>query len=163
MSNVEGQVADEPSLNAVYRKFGEVSEAAQLLETELGNLLLVHKGAEAGLFETKDPEAAARILEKINRNTLGQLLWQLRGSYDELDALEDLLTAAKAERNRLIHSFYRKHNFRCNSADGRALMLQDLEAMHEKIIGAYKAIMKLSSIDLDKIQMQGLPTGHLPI
>ena len=70
---------------------------------------------------------------------------------------------AKAERNRLIHSFYREHNFRRNSADGRALMLRDLEAMHEKIIDAYKAVMKLSGIDLDKIQMQGLPTGHVPI
>ena len=156
-------MTDEPSLKEVYSKFGEVSEAAQLLETELGNLLLVHKGAEAGLFETKDPEAAEKILEQINRNTLGQLLWQLRGNYNELDALEALLMVAKAERNRLIHSFYREHNFRRNSADGRALMLRDLEAMHEKIIDAYKAVMKLSGIDLDKIQMQGLPTGHVPI
>jgi len=156
-------MADEPSLNEVYRKFGEVSEAAQLLETELGNLLLLHKGVEAGLFENKNPEAAALILEQINRNTLGQLLWQLRGNYNDLDALESLLNVAKAERNRLIHSFYREHNFRRNSAGGRALMLQDLEKMHEKIIDAYKAVMKLLGIDLDKIQMQGLPTKHVPI
>ena len=30
-----------PTLDDVYRKFGEASEAAQLLETELGTLLLV--------------------------------------------------------------------------------------------------------------------------
>ena len=156
-------MTDEPLLNEVYGKFGEVSEAAQLLETELGNLLLLHKGVEAGLFETKDPEAAARILDQINRNTLGQLLWQLRGNYNELDALESLLNVAKAERNRLIHSFYREHNFRRNSAGGRALMLKDLEKIHDKIIEAYKAVMKLSGVDLDKIHMQGLPTGHVPI
>jgi len=156
-------MTDEPSLNEVYRKFGEVSETAQLLETEIGNLLLLHKGVEAGLFETKNPDAAARILEQINRKTLGQLLWQLRGNYNDLDALENLLNVAKAERNRLIHSFYREHNFRRNSAGGRALMLQDLEKMDDKIIDAYKAIMKLSGVDLDKIQMLGLPTGHLPI
>ena len=156
-------MADEPSLNEVYRKFGEVSEAAQLLETELGNLLLLHKGVEAGLFENKNPEAAALILEQINRNTLGQLLWQLRGNYNDLDALESLLNVAKAERNRLIHSFYREHNFRRNSAGGLALMLQDLEKKHEKIIDAYKAGMKRLGIDLDKIQMQGLPTKHVPI
>lgn len=154
---------DEPSLNEVYRKFGEVSEAAQLLETELGNLLLLHSGVEAGLFENKNPEAAARMFEQINRNTLGQLLWQLRGNYNDLDALESLFNVAKAERNRLIHSFYREHNFRRNSADGQTLMLQDLKKMHEKIIDAYKAVMKLSGIDLDKIQMQGLPTKHVPI
>ena len=74
--NIVGRhMTDEPSLNEVYRKFGEVSEAAQLLETELGNLLFLHKGGEADLFETKNPDAAARILEQINRNTLGQLLW----------------------------------------------------------------------------------------
>ena len=136
---------------------------AQLLEIELGNLLLLHKCVEDDLFETKNPEAATRILEQINRNTLGQLLWQLRDNYDELDSLENLLNVAKAERNRLIHSFYREHNFRRNSSDGRALMLQDLEKMHVKIIDAYKAIMKLSGIDLDKIQMPGLPTERVPI
>ena len=36
-----------PDLNEVYRKFGEVAEAAQLFETELGNLLLLEKGIEA--------------------------------------------------------------------------------------------------------------------
>jgi hypothetical protein len=156
-------MTDEPSLNEVYRKFGEVSEAAQLLETELGNLLLLHKGVGAGLLENENPEAASRILEQINRNTLGQVLWQLRGNYNDLDALESLLNVAKAERNRLFHSFYREHNFRRNSAGGRTLMLHDLEAMHEKIIDAYKAVMKLSGIDLDKVQMQDLPTKHVPI
>ncbi len=156
-------MTDEPSLNEVYRKFREVSEAAQLLETELGNLLFLHKGIEAGLFESKNPDAAARILEQINRNTLGQLLWQLRGNYNDLDALEILLNAAKAERNRLIHSFYREHNFRRNSVAGQRQMLQDLEEMHDKIIDAYKAITKLSGVDLDKIQIQVLPTGHVPI
>jgi hypothetical protein len=29
------------SLDDVYRKFGETAEAAQLLETELGNILLI--------------------------------------------------------------------------------------------------------------------------
>lgn len=42
-------------------------------------------------------------------------------------------------------------------------MLQDLETMHKKIITAYKAVMKLSGVDLDKIKMQGVPTKHVPI
>ena len=58
-------MTDEPSLKEVYSKFGEVSEAAQLLETELGNLLLVHKGAEAGLFETKRSRSGERSLNKL--------------------------------------------------------------------------------------------------
>jgi len=156
-------VANETSLDDVYRKFGEVSEAAQLLETELGNILLLHKGAEAGLLDGNDSEAAAKILDQINRSTLGQLLWQLRGNHDGLDALEGLVSVAKSERNRLIHSFYRQHNFRRNSSAGCELMLRDLESMHDRIIDAYKAVMKLSGVDLDTIELAGLPTGHVPI
>ena len=153
----------EPSLDDVYRKFGEVSEAAQLLETELGNLLLFNRAVEAELLENEDPDKAEKILEQVNRSTLGQLLWQLQGTHEGLDKLDDLLKKAKSERNRLNHSFYRQHNFRRNSAEGRALMLSDLESMHEDIIEAYKAVMKLSGIDLDKIELEGLPSGHLPI
>jgi hypothetical protein len=156
-------VANETSLDDVYRKFGEVSEAAQLLETELGNILLLYKGAEAGLFDGSDHEAADKILDHINRSTLGQLLWQLRGNHDGLDALEEVIAEAKSERNRLIHSFYRDHNFRRNSSEGCKLMLRDLESMHGKIIEAYKAVMKLSGLDLDKLKLQNLPTGHIPI
>jgi hypothetical protein len=58
-----------PALDEVYRKFGEVAEAAQLL----------------------------------------------------------LLANALAERNQPFHSFYRKHNFRRNSKEGRAKMLEDLD------------------------------------
>jgi hypothetical protein len=146
-------MTEEPSLTEIYCKFGEISEAAQLLETQLGTLLLLHNCVEAGLFENKDPVAAEGFLEKINRNTLGQLLRNLHGKYNDLDALESLLNVAKEERNRLIHSFYREHNFRRNSPGGRVLMLQDLEQIHEKIIDAYKAVMNLSGIDLDKLQI----------
>ena len=38
-----------PNLDDVYRKFGETSEAAQLLETELGNILLFVQGKKANL------------------------------------------------------------------------------------------------------------------
>jgi hypothetical protein len=62
------------SLDDVYRKFGETAEAAQLLETELGNILLIVEGAEKGLLEREDKELAHSILKKIERSTLGGLL-----------------------------------------------------------------------------------------
>ena len=39
-----------PSLDDVYRKFGEVSEAAQLVETELGTLLLFPAAVAEGVI-----------------------------------------------------------------------------------------------------------------
>ena len=160
---IRRQMTNGPSLDDIYRKFGEVSEAAQLLETELGNLLLMNRALEAGLLEDNNPEKAAQIMDHINRSTLGQLLWQLQGTHDGLDRLNDLLKVAKLERNRLSHSFYRQHNFRRNTDEGRVNMLKDLESMHEKIIDAYKAVLKLSGIDIDKIELQGLPQNHVPI
>ena len=46
------------SLDDVYRKFGETSEAAQLLETELGNMLMMIKGLENNLIMEKNPDLA---------------------------------------------------------------------------------------------------------
>src|SRR3974377_1646555 len=104
-----------PTLDDVYRKFGEVAEAAQLLETELGNMLLFAHCVDEQLIENKDPSRAADILASVNRCTLGQLLKNLNNRTQSLDALEAVLSTALQERNRLFHSFYREHNFRRNS------------------------------------------------
>ncbi len=156
-------MSDKPSLNDVYCKFGEVSEAVQLLETELGNLLLFSKAIEERLFVRKDRDVAKQILDKVNKSTLGQLLLQLRGNNEGLDKLNDILTIAKFERNRLIHSFYRQHNLRRNSVTGRLLMMQDLELIHDKVIMAYKEVSKLSVGYTDKVKLEELPTDYLPI
>jgi len=151
-----------PTLDDVYRKFGEASEAAQLLETELGNLLLLAGIVEADLIG--NPEKARPFLENINRATLGQLVARLKaGSPESVAHLEGLLARALKERNRLSHSFYREHNFRRNSDDGRALMLQDLEGIHTALLDAYKFLMLLSGVDLDKLTADRLPTRHLPL
>jgi hypothetical protein len=154
-------------LDDVYRKFGEVAEAAQLLETELGNLLLMQRAAENGLLIEPNPALASDILDTINRHTLGQLVKGLNGTDQILDELEPLLANALRERNRLSHSFYRFHNFRRNSDDGRQLMLKDLEQIHDTVLRAYKAVMLLSGVDLEALIASGVeppaPTGHVPI
>lgn len=155
------------TLDDVYRKFGETAEAAQLLETELGNILLINRGAEAGLFVKPDPEIGSAILDTINRHTLGELIKRLNRSPQSLDALEAQLQSALRERNRLFHSFYRQHNFRRNSDEGRAVMLRDLGSIHETLLNAYKAVMLLSGVDLDAIVGSGVegnqPTAHVKI
>jgi hypothetical protein len=150
-----------PTLDDVYRKFGEASEAAQLLETELGNILLAAGLVEADLTQ---PDRTRAYLEHISRATLGQLLTSLKSrSTDSIAQLEALLARALTERNRLSHSFYRQHNFRRNSEDGRAVMMRDLEAIHSALLDAYKAVMLLSGVDLDKTTVGNLPTRPLPL
>ncbi|MFH0772556.1 MAG: hypothetical protein V1933_08060 [Candidatus Omnitrophota bacterium] len=152
-----------PSLDDVYIKFGFASEAAQLLETELGTILFVSGAVDQNLFEKQDQGAATALYSSINRKTLGQLLKGAKNASESAGHLEGLLLKALKERNRLAHSFYRQHNFRRNTEDGHQLMLDDLEKIHEVLLEAYKAVMRLSGIDLDKMEIQGLPTGHVPI
>lgn len=151
-----------PSLDDVYRKFGFASEAAQLLETELGNALFVAGAVDANLIDNPDPIKAREIWEFVNRQTLGQLLKSLHRSTDTLESLHDQLVKALRERNRLVHSFYRQHNFRRNSDDGRAIMMKDLESIHDAVLEAYLAVIRLSGVDLEKVSTP-LPTNHLKI
>lgn len=153
-------------LDEVYRKFGEVSEAAQLLETELGNLLLRYELIDADLLGHPNPDRATTIYDQVNKRTLGQLIRSLGPIGDSVEGLEQLLSDALSSRNRLTHSFFLQHNFRRNFDDGRDVMLGDLEAIHDDLLEAYKAILLLSGVDIEKLIEMGdttLPIGHLPI
>jgi hypothetical protein len=156
-----------PTLDDIYRKFGAVAEAAQLLETELGTMLLLSRGAEEGLFFKPNQKIASELYTTINRHTLGQLIKRLNGTSQSLNELESIFLNALQERNRLFHSFYRQHNFRRNSDEGKALMLKDLEAIHDTLLSAYKAVMKLSGVDLDALVESDIehnaPTRHVKI
>ena len=156
-----------PTLDDIYRKFGVTAEAAQLLETQLGNMLLLRRCAADGLLTKPNPELASDLFKTINRHTLGQLIKRLNSTPQSLDTLESLLSTALQERNRLFHSFYRQHNFRRNSDEGRALMLKDLESMHDTLLHAYKAVMLLSGVDVDALVDSGIEhnatTRHVQI
>ena len=146
------------TLDDVYCKFGEVSEAAQLVETELGNVLIKGDIEHSGAL--LDREDAVLLIATINRQTMGQLMKKLKSSDI---ALELLLTKALSERNRLSHTFYRQHNFRRNSAEGCDEMLKDLETIHEVLLNALKALHLASGIDLDKLEMTVFPTKYVSI
>jgi hypothetical protein len=152
-----------PTIDDVYRKFGDASEAAQLLETELGNALLELRAVEHDLLNNPKPDLAGEILKQINRSTLGSLLRNLTEKTSRFEKGAELLANALAERNRLAHSFYRQHNFRRNSEDGRAVMLADLEEIHSCILQAYEMVLLLGGVDLGALQGAALPTRHLKI
>ena len=151
------------SLDDIYRKFGEASEAAQLLETELGTILLETHAIDSDLLSGERREEAAEILKSINKSTLGQVLKRIGEKTPNLEQATELFARALAERNRLSHSFFRQHNFRRNSGDGRAVMLADLESIHRTLLEAYKVALAVSGIDLDSAQLPALPTRHLKL
>jgi len=139
-----------PALADVYWKFGYAAEAAQLFETELGNLLIEYGVIEKDLVNRPNPSQAAELFRQIDKHTLGQLIIKLKVKNQLFANLEDELAKALEERNRLFHSFYRQHNFRRNSDEGRRRMLDDLESIHTTLLDAYKGVMLLSGVDLDK-------------
>ena len=155
------------TLDEVYRKFGEASEAAQLLETELGNLLFMHKCIDAGLLNHPNPKLATKFYEQINKLTLSRRIDPLRKSGYFNENLEQLLRDALATRNRLAHFFYEKHNFRRNSDDGREIMLRDLESIHEVLLEAYNSVRPITEVNLKKLGIDSseipVPTGHVPL
>ena len=127
----------------LYAKFGITAEAAQLFETELGTLLLFAKGMKGGWHLTPDPDAGRKLLAEIDSHTLGRLLGRVRGEIEFADELEaELLSALKA-RNLLNHGFYERHNFKIQTDEGRALMVDDLENLHTELFQIWR---KLSAI-----------------
>ena len=42
-------------------------------------------------------------------------------------------------------------------------MIEDLESIHETVFKAYKVALAMSGIDLDSLQLPGLPTKHLDL
>ena len=136
------------TLDEVHRKFGEVSMDAQLLEHELGTLNLEHKYNDLGLFENPDPQKATEIENKINKRTLGNLKKELEQSGESIEQINQLLNDAVESRNRLTHRFYAYH--KCDTDDGREVMLRDLQAIHKVLLEAYKEVLRLSGIDVEK-------------
>ena len=67
-----------PSIDDVYRRFGETAEEAQLLETELGNMLLEICGKDENLFNQLNQQRAGEIYDQINRHTLGRIMKHLK-------------------------------------------------------------------------------------
>jgi len=147
----------------VYAKFGEVAEAAQLLETELGNLLLSEAIDMHGFRKTQNKVLAKKLIGEIDRKTLGQLIQALNKGRQPDEAFQGLLAVALNERNRLNHSFYREHNLRRNSVQGRLLMIADLRVIHDHILSAYITALRQTKSEISDDTLLKAQSGHLPI
>ena len=126
-----------PTIEDVYCKFGMTAEVAQLFETELGTILLARKGEKLGWHFKANPEQAGDLYSKPTRKTLGQVLESIRGLLDLDEQVPETFELALGARNRLNHGFFERHNFAMYSEQGRASMVEELEAINVQLIEAY--------------------------
>ena len=140
----------------IYRKFGITAEAAQLLELELGTLLMSCHGVKEQLWKEEKNIEANEIYKKINKSTLGMIISEVKKHTSVTDNIESTLAEALRIRNELIHSFYSKHNFKIETDEGREEMMQDLERMHEKLFNAYQLSQAMAQAML-KLVVKTIP------
>ncbi|APG20021.1 hypothetical protein A3780_21555 [Kosakonia radicincitans] len=135
------------TLEAVYCKFGYASEAAQLLEVELINVLIEHDLNHGG-----DIAALKEDFLKMDKFTLGRLerVMKKKGLADD-ETLQHISVALEA-RNYLAHSFYRTHNFGKFTPEGRQKMLDDLNKVHQTIFEAYRNVLRLSGTEIPPLE-----------
>lgn len=147
----------------LYAKFGMTAEAAQLLETELGTLLLVASGLEHGLHVKPDRMKALKHLRDVDQRTLGQLLGKLKEYYKFDEALIAQFDLALTARNRLNHGFYERHNYAIQSDEGRDAMVADLEALHQKLFEAWKVADTMTTICFEALKQAGLNVPSISV
>src|SRR5262245_45311986 len=95
----------------IYSKFGSTAEAAQLLETALGNAILLIETLNGDWHLSPKPEEAWALLDRVERSTLGSLLTEIQKHASFDGELPTLFRSALRTRNRLMHGFYERHNF----------------------------------------------------
>lgn len=138
----------------LYCKFGMTAEAAQLFETELTTLLLGVLGMSRGWHIVPDPAAAEKLARRIDAQTLGALFKRVE-SVVRIDAeLKGKLASAVRARNRLIHGFFERHNFRIQSSEGRDLMIADLDTLHAELVEAWQLAGAMSQFIVDQLRQQ---------
>lgn len=151
-----------PTLEDVYIKFGEVAEAAQILETQLGNMLLWHYVSVENLVENKNPARATQLVKLVNKKTFGQLLKAISAIEGDQTSTEAAFKRALDERNRLSHSFFRIHNFRRNTPDGCSIMIADLVKIQNELHEAYDIADRISGNNYRQYE-GALPTKHVKL
>lgn len=107
----------------VYARFGLAAFKAQVFDHALVNLLTV-----LGMIDgrTKSPEEIDQCFEDLFRKTTGRLIRDV-ADQARLES-QDLVACrtAVAQRNRLIHSFFRDHAEDFMTSHGQQVMLDEL-------------------------------------
>lgn len=126
----------------VYLEFGRLSELMQLIEIEIGNILLEHSIPDLENIEISNRK---KLLENVNSKTLGRLIKELGKKDIKFGQIEKELTDVLSKRNYIAHHFFRTHNLRINSESGCGVMIKELKDIHKKMLDLYREILLISA------------------
>ena len=142
----------------MYAKDGQVAEKAQVLETEVGNVVLAFFALFNGTKEMDEQkkEFYSQLLSEVNRKTLGGLLKHVK-TIVEFDAKTlQIVDTALDKRNYFTDHFFRTHDFSIYNEDGRSEMLQELTDIGEHFDLAHACLAALTG-QLMKISGIAIP------
>jgi hypothetical protein len=131
---------DHPeSLRTLYFEFGRTAEMAQVMEMEAGNFALafVSLAFDPATITDEERRLFQTIIDDVNSRTFGNLLKQIRKIGNVSDEIEMAINDALAKRNYLVHKFFRHHNLRINSEEGREEMIAELSEIHQVLSRAH--------------------------
>lgn len=119
----------EPETNdekEVFAFFGLCSYSAQVLEGGLINLAVI---LHARGLSAVTREAVEQAFDRAERQTLGQLIADVRRKVDVPLDIESALNRTLDDRNYLAHRFFTTHDVDFRSATGRRAMIWELRDM----------------------------------
>jgi hypothetical protein len=130
------------TLRLLYLEFGRTAEVAQIMEMEAGNLALSFVSLAFDPSKITDDERGLlrAIVDDVNSRTFGNLLKQIRTIGGVSESIQRIVEEALEKRNYLVHKFFRSHNLRINSEEGRNEMIADLRAIHESLSRAHAVL-----------------------
>lgn len=125
---------------------------AQVMELEAGNLALSYAliAFDVDNLTNEQKLFLKLVSDDIDRRTFGYLVKVMKRMMNIDQKIEDALDSALEKRNYLTHRFFRTHNFRIHSVEGRAKMAEDLSALYEAFSHAH-TILQLMTRTLNKI------------
>jgi hypothetical protein len=98
-----------------------------------------------------DPEKARKVLDEIDRHTLGGLLSGLKSVVQIDDNLMNSFSRALKARNQLMHGFFERHALKIQTDEGRDEMIADLELLHDQLFRAWRLASATTSLAVEAI------------
>ncbi|EJC1211557.1 hypothetical protein K6U44_13935 [Vibrio parahaemolyticus] len=143
-----GELKPVPELESgdekeVFAFYGLASFNAQCTEKALVNFAMGYKLVDESALTQ---EQWLELYDRLNSNTFGRLLGQIKNRVDLPDTLLAHLDETLQKRNWLAHDFFYDYAIHMTDFDGRAQMISQLQCLITMFQIADRAIEKLSSI-----------------